>query len=261
MAKPRAILLVALTLGALASGCDREEDIVGLQPKTLNISGNWELSTRSTVPEMPPVTIAGNIAQFGRALSGAVHVDGSNCFDQQTTIHLTGEVADSNISMTSAPVGGQAITLSGRVTDTTLAGTYAINGGCANGNQGNVDGFRVPAIDGRWRFNLESRSEEMWIGSAMLTQDNASSEGSFGVSGTAEINLPCFSGTITAGMFPNPSYIVGRSVVIEIETGEGTLVFHGTADQAGKQIIGHHEVVGGSCNGEFGKALLWRFPG
>jgi hypothetical protein len=260
MAKPMAILLGAVTLGALASGCDREKDIVGLQPKGLNLSGNWEFSTTSTVPEMPPVTIAGNMAQSGGSLNGVVHVDGSNCFDQQTAIHLTGELADSNISLTSASVAGQIITLTGSVTDTTLAGTYAIHGGCANGDQGNVGGFRVPPISGRWRFNLESRSEEMWIGSAMLTQGSASSEGSFGVTGTAEINLRCFSGTVTAGAFPYPSYIVGRSVVIKIDTGDGTLVFHGTVDQARKQIIGHYQVVGGRCNGEGGRAWLWRFP-
>jgi hypothetical protein len=44
-----------------------------------------------------------------------VHVDGSNCFDPLITVGLTGTLTDSNISLTSASVNRQVITLAGTV--------------------------------------------------------------------------------------------------------------------------------------------------
>src|SRR2546426_12276328 len=71
-----------------------------------NISGNWQFSTTSTAG-MSPATIAGSIAQSGVSLTGAGHVDGSNCFDHLTTIGLTGTLTGSDNSLTSTPVNGQ----------------------------------------------------------------------------------------------------------------------------------------------------------
>ncbi len=66
-------------------------------PPQPNIAGNWQLSTRSKAG-VPPLTIAGSINQSGSSLSGAVHVDGWSCFDQQTTIDLTGTLTNLGVS-------------------------------------------------------------------------------------------------------------------------------------------------------------------
>jgi hypothetical protein len=111
---------------------------------------------------MPPLTIAGSITESGSSVTGAVHVAGGSCFDQRNVIGLTGTVTDGNVSLTSASVDGQVITFSGSITikanfADTLIGTYAINGGCANGDQGNVTGYTVGAFNGSWQLNHRGR--------------------------------------------------------------------------------------------------------
>jgi hypothetical protein len=54
---------------------------------------------------------------------------------------LTGTLTGSNISLTSASIGGQVTTLTGSITDDAFTGTYTINGGCGNRDQGNVTGI------------------------------------------------------------------------------------------------------------------------
>ena len=170
-----------------------------------------------------------------------MHLDGSNCFDQLNTISLTGTLTDGLVSLISASVDGQVITFTVNLNNTdsnALAGTYAINGGCANGDQGNVTGSKVPAINGTWRIILDI-NDALEQDRTTLAQESTGPEGSFGVNGTAFINAPsCFSGTITSGTFPSPSYIMGTSVNLEIETADGTITFLGTMDQFGTKILG-----------------------
>src|SRR6266852_9477787 len=73
----------------------------GLPAQGLNIAGNWHFSTTSTASGTPAVSIDGSINQSGSSLRGAVHVDGSNCFDRLTTVGLTGTLNGSNVSLTS----------------------------------------------------------------------------------------------------------------------------------------------------------------
>ena len=54
----------------------------GPPPLFLNIAGNWQFSMTSTNPGTSPLTIAGSINQSAVSVSGAVHVNGSNCFDR-----------------------------------------------------------------------------------------------------------------------------------------------------------------------------------
>ena len=89
---------VLLSVLGLLAGCGggaggAGAGIPGSRSHGVNITGNWQLSTTSTVPGMPPTTIAGSITQSGSSVNGAVHVDGSNCFDQLTTIGLIGSLA------------------------------------------------------------------------------------------------------------------------------------------------------------------------
>jgi hypothetical protein len=218
------------------------------------ISGGWQFSTTSTA-EMPALTIAGSFNQSGSSVRGAVHVDGGRCFDQRNVIDLTGTLTDGDISLTSASVGGQVITFAGSITvkanfPDTLTGTYAINGGCANGDQGNVTGYSVGAFNGPWYGNLTTaEGANIHWGTNQLGQVDASSEGSFGLIGDFNFDGACFnSGTLTAGTYPTPSFHLGTSVVLSIPTDNGTIAFVGTAgpDQGGL-IVGTYTVTGGSC--------------
>lgn len=197
----------------------------------------------------PPVTIAGSINQSGSAVSGAVHVGGSNCFDQPTTISLTGTLTGNNISLTSTSVGGQVTTFTGSITDTALTGTYAVTGGCADGDQGTVTGIKILSITGALSGTFTTSDKETFNVAAQVTQGGAGSEGSFGLTGTVTFGSSCFSsGTITPGTFPSGSFILGTHVAIEIKTDNGTVAFLGTANQATGEISGDYTVVGGTCD-------------
>jgi hypothetical protein len=202
--------------------------------------------------------IAGSINQSGSAVSGTVHVSSffEYCFDPLTTMGLTGALSGNNISLTSASVDGQVITFTGRITDNALTGTYTITGGCADGDQGNVAGTRVPSITGQLDGTFTSSGNETFDAVAQMTQGSASTEGSFGITGTVTFSASCLnSGTIKSGTFPSGSFIMGTSVALEIETDNGTVAFHGTANPATNEIRGDYTVLGGTCD-QTGTAVL-----
>lgn len=136
--------------------------------QSLNAAGNWQFNTTSAAG-MPPATIAGSIAQSGVSISGAVHVDGSNCFDRVTTISLTGTVTGKNISLTSTSIEGQVTTFTGTIsddqlngTDSAFTGTYTISGGCAEGDHGSVAGLKIPFIGNTLNGTFTTSSGEMF---------------------------------------------------------------------------------------------------
>jgi hypothetical protein len=219
-----------------------------------SISGDWQFSTTSTAA-MPALAIAGSIIQSGSSVSGAVHVAGGSCFDQQNVIGLTGILTDGYISLTSASVDGQVITFAGNITikanfPDTLTGMYTIDGGCAGGDQGTVTGYRVNGIDGLWYGNLTTAGgADIHWGTDQLGQVGPSSEGSIGLTGNFNFDGSCFSsGKLTPGTFPTPSFILGTSVALHIPTDNGTIDFIGTAGpDNGGLIQGTYTVTGGAC--------------
>jgi len=228
----------------------------GPPPQGLNIAGNWQINTTS-MAGMPPLTIAGSINQSGSSASGAVHIDGSNCFDPLTTVGLTGTLTGSNISLASASVAGQVTTLTGTITNNALTGTHTINGGCANGDHGNVTGSKIPLITGLLSGTFTTSGGGTFDVVADVAQSSsASSQGSFGITGTATFRTSCFSsGAITSGTFPSGSFIIGTSVALVIETDNGTVTFLGTANQNKGEISGDYTVFGGTCD-QTGTAVL-----
>ena len=235
-------------------------------PQVLSSVSNWQFSATSTVSGMPSLTIAGGITQSGSSVSGTVHVDGSSCFDRLTAISLTGTVTGDNISLTSTPVAGQVTAFTGSITDNALTGTfspgqftgtYTINGGCANGDQGNVTGIKIGYIANNLNGTFTTSGSGTFDVTGNMAQDaGVSSEGSFGITGTVSFRTSCFnSGTITRGTFPSNSFIMGRSVALKIETGNGTLAFLGTENLSTGEIIGNYTVSGGTCD-QNGTAVL-----
>jgi hypothetical protein len=186
-----------------------------------------------------------------------VHVDGSNCFDPLITVGLTGALTGGNISLTSTPVRGQVMTFTGTITNNTFTGTYSINGGCSDGEQGNVAGINVPIIGNTLNGTFTNSGGDTFDVAADVAQNSsASSDGSFGISGTATFHTSCFiSGTIASGRFPSGSFILGTSVALVIDTGNGTLAFLGTEDLAKNEISGSYTVAGGTCD-QTGTAVL-----
>ena len=222
-----------------------------------NIEGNWQFSMTSTISGAPPLTIGGSISSSGSSVSGAVHINGSNCFDPLSTAGLTGTLTGSDLSLTAASVDGQITTLTGSISDNTLTathlpgefiGTYTINGGCAGGDKGNVTGVKISSMAGNWAGDLTSETGDTNRLVVTLAQGAATSEGIFGLTGTAFFEVgTCFkSAKITSGKFPSGSYVMGNSVFLEIETDNGVIVFLGKAKGDGL-IRGNYTLAGSTC--------------
>jgi hypothetical protein len=222
------------------------------------ILGNWQFNLVSTTPGAPAVTIAGGISRNGTAVSGALHVDGSNCVDRLTTVGFTGTVSADATSLTSAAVNGQVVTFTGNFSDTDFVGTYSIKGGCADGDAGKVMGDNIPYIANNLAGTFTNSANQTFDVSGDIAQSSSfSASGSFEISGTATFDKACFkAGTIRPGTFPSGSFILGRSVNLEFETGNGALIFLGTLSQDRSEMSGNYSVSGGSCD-ESGTAVLY----
>jgi hypothetical protein len=226
--------------------------------QTPTVFGNWQFTASSTVPGKPPLTFSGSIGTAGNAVSGALHVDGSNCFDRLTTIALTGTVTAGSTSLTSAAIDGQVVTFTGNFADFAFNGTYRINGGCAGGYQGKLTGINVWNIGNNLSGTFTNSAQKTFnIMGKIAQSSSASSDGSFGITGAATFNTPCLSaGTIQPGTLPSGSFILGMSVSLEAETSNGILTFLGTLNQDGSgEISGNYIVSGGGCD-ESGTAVL-----
>lgn len=225
-------------------------------PPGVNTVSNWQFSTTSTVPGMFPLTVAGSISVSGSSVSGAMHVVGSNCFGRLTTMALTGTLTAGNLSLTSASVSGQVITFTGTFSDPgtfqpgQFTGTYAINGGCADGDQGNATGVKILYIGNILDGTFTALAGGTFSVTGDIAQDSASSSaGSFAISGTVTFNTSCFtSGTMNSGTFPSGSFITGTSVAFEIVTGNGKVAFVGTLNPATGVIDGDYTISGGTCD-------------
>ncbi len=220
-----------------------------------NIAGNWQFSTTSKVQGAPPpLTFAGSISLSGSSASGAVHVNGSNCFDPLSTVTLTGTLTGSNLSLTSTPFAGQVATLTGNISHNPLTasgqftGTYAIQGGCAAGDTGSVTGTEISSLAGNWAGDLTSETGDINRLVVTLAQGAPTSEGSFRLTGQAFFEVgTCFkSAQIVSGTFPSGSYVMGESVSLEIETDNGVIGFLGKAEGDGL-IRGNYTLADSSC--------------
>jgi hypothetical protein len=218
--------------------------------------GNWQFTAASVVPGKPPLTFAGSLSLSGTAASGlqaggALHIDGSNCFDRLTTIGFTTTLSGSSTSLTSAPVDGQVVTLTGNFIGATFNGTYRIGGGCAAGEQGMLTGSNISNIPDDLSGTFTNSAQKTFSIVAKINQsDTASSDGSFPITGTATFDAPCFSaGTIQPGTFPSGSFILGETVALEVETGKGILTFLGNLSDSGSgEVSGNYTVSGGGCD-------------
>lgn len=145
-------LMTVVALGASALFCGCGHGLKGAMPEPgtnaamLNVAGNWEFSTMPSLTGKTPMTMTGRITQTGTAVSSELRVNGTSCFSRQSTVSLTGSLDQGNLSLTSAAVNGQVVTVNGSFDNAGFAGTYKISGGCANGDNGIVVGTSTPSI-------------------------------------------------------------------------------------------------------------------
>lgn len=225
-------------------------------------SGNWEFKLTSSAG-MPPLTISGNINAATSSLNGVVHLSGSTCFDPTTTIALTGTLSSAgDVRLSSATVAGQVISLNGTVNGNGLNGTYSVGGGCAGGDQGSFTGNAIPYIANSLNGMFTSSTGQTFEVTGDIAQNaSPNSDGSYGIEGTATFSGSCLSsGTLISGSAQSGSFILGTSVAFQIQTGNGTVVFLGTLNQATGAIDGSYMLSGGTCDQSGTAALIVSSP-
>jgi hypothetical protein len=255
--------LVALELSILVAGCGGgaifyiSTGQFGPPPNIVIIVGNWEFVTTPNAMGKLPETLAGSLSQSGTSVSGVVHLAGSSCFDQMAAVAVTGSVNGSSSSLTSAPVNGQVVKLTGSFNKSVFNGTYVIKGGCANGETGKVAGANIPAIANQMSGTFTDTAQKTFSATGDIAQSgNANPDGSFGIEGTATFDTACFKkGILRAGTASSGSFIMGKTVALEFDTDNGTLIFAGRLSDDGRTISGNYTVAGGTCT-ESGSAVL-----
>ncbi len=257
-------IILALSVAGLFCGCGGAP---GTAPKSsapapsaphATTPGNWQFTAPSTIPGKAPVTLAGSLSYTGGALSGTLHVEGSDCFDRLTSIGFTNAATGTSTSLTSSAVDGQVITLSGSFDDYTFNGTYSIKGGCAAGQQGSMTGVNINNIGANLSGTFTNSAQKTFKVAGVIAQSgSASSDGNFPITGTVTFDTPCLSaGTIQPGTFPAGSFILGESVALEVDNSKSTLTFLGNLSDSGSGAVsGNYIVSGGGCD-DSGTAVL-----
>jgi hypothetical protein len=142
-----------------------------------------------------------------------------NCYSSSQTVAFTGTVKGKNVTLTSASVGGQVISIIATGTAGSLTGSYSIAGGTTcNGDSGSLTATPVPSINGTWGGLILSPGGVSQGGSnaalaiAFTQATNASSDGTFALTGTLTFtNSICSTGgTIPAGI----AFIAGPYIVV-----------------------------------------------
>lgn len=230
---------------------------------TSDLEHSWQLAIQreSSSPGAQPFSIAGSISQSGATVSGALHIDGSNCFDRLITRGLAGDVEADTTTLAITGMDGQLVALTGHFSNATFTGTYTIHDGCADSDEGAVTGINVPTVTNllSGTFTDKSAQQTFHITGAIAQSDSASREGSYAITETAPstFDTACFgTATIRSGTFPSGSFILGTSVALEFDTRNGIITFSGTLSQDRTQINGNYAVAGGTCDQTGTAALL-----
>jgi hypothetical protein len=202
------------------------------------------------------------VTDSGSTISGTVEVNNSSCIDPAPAIAISGNIIGETVTLTSANINSQVITLTLSGSANALTGKYAIAGsGCAGGDSGIVTGVLVPSITGTWKGTLISNAAgNPQIGVIALitelTNSNVALPGTFPLTGTVAFSgSSCFN----TGSMTVLSIITGRLIETVVSNNDGsTLTFTGTLlDPAtATQMSGTYSINGGGCIGDSGAATF-----
>ena len=258
---PIVAMISFLCLGCGGGGGNSTSNTVSTPttPSVPAITGNWSITATSVV-SVGTVAVGGSLVSSGTEFLGVVHVLNSSCYNINTDVAVAGTItAGTNaLTLTSAPIGGQVITVNGTISaagNSLSAGTYTITGGCATGDHGSVTGFIAPAFTNTYSGSFTSISGPV-ITISVTTSQGAfpDADGLFHLTGTVTFqNSTCFnSGTITG------SAVAGSFFQVTLTTNTGaTVLFVGNiTDSTGKTITGTYQVTGGICGGDSGNGSI-----
>lgn len=209
----------------------------------VNMAGNWQFTGNSTTFGYT-FTASGQVNQTKSSISGTLSLSGSPC---ARTADFSGTLNGTSLSAT-LNESGQNVSFTGTVSadGNSLSGTYAApSGGCTNGDTGTWSGSRVSMLNGLFRGTLAAENGLPANVIAEFKDDGGH------VIGTATLtNSLCFQSLNLTGT------VSGANVELQSSEETQSLMFRGTFDQQNKSLALNYSVLGGSCAGESGKAIL-----
>lgn len=234
----------------------------------VNMTGNWQFTAAPTHGPLPFSSLSGVVnedtTQQGSDYSTVSLLPTSTgCYAGVGPVSLQGGVSGAGLlNVSSFEVNGQILAIDG-IEDSlgdTFNGTYTVRGGCADGNGGTLAGVRYAALTGSFTGALTAHpGQDMQL---ELSQDTrGTGMASFLVTGSAAfLGFGCFTeGTLPAG---GAGAVSGTSASLTFSTNDpngAEVRMLGTFDPlAARLTLNSVQVVGGSCPGPLGAAVLTR---
>jgi hypothetical protein len=209
--------VLAGVLALVLSGCGANSNLALTQ-------GNWSITATPTGNiANNNFFIGGNLTQNGSSLAGTMSVVSSpNCFAPSQTVTFTGTVKGKNVTLTSASVGGEVVSVKATGTSgSALTGTYSIAGGTTcNGQTGTITASPVPSISGTWSGPIVgdfNGDPSVTLSIALTEAATASTDGTFALTG----NLTYTGSTCSVSGIIDSSFIAGPYVVLNATTDDG----------------------------------------
>jgi hypothetical protein len=210
--------LLSLLAGIFAlvlTGCGASNNLALTQ-------GNWSMT--ATPSAGATFYIGGNLTQSGTNVVGTMYVISfPNCYSPSQTVAFTGTVKGKTVTLTSASVGGQVISVIATGTAGSLTGTYSIAGGTTcNGDSGTLTATPVPSISATWSGPIVSQGGQSTLALAFTQATTASTDGTFAITGTGTYtNSTCFSTATISSAF-----VAGPYLVVQGTTDDGGNFFY-----------------------------------
>ena len=212
--------LLSLLAGVFAlvlTGCGASNNLA-LAP------GNWSMT--ATPGGAAVFYIGGNLTQSGTNLAGTMHIANSLCYSPSEIVAFTGTVKGSNVTLTSASVGGEVLSVTASGTAGSLTGTYSIAGGTnCIGQTGAIVANPVPSISGTWSGPIVDGNNDpnAKLTIALTQAATASADGTFAVTGnlTYTGSTCSVSGTLSADTDTNSPYTVTVSATSSAASSTG----------------------------------------
>lgn len=233
-------------------------------PDYIYLSRNWSFTATPTKGgSTTPYTVSGVIDE--QPGSGGSHYVtsvlqiGSPCYAGSEIVPSDGSVTGTRIQTSSFNVASQVLSLDAQKdsTATHLSGTYAITGGCANGESGNISGQSYSALSGSYSGTLQGQAAKS-ITLNVTQEPFGTGVGTFVVSGTARFTgFSCFTqGTLGT----TDAYVRGNAVTLLFNANDpqgAQVTLSGTIDAAAATFtVTSATVTGGTCAGSLGNVTL-----
>ena len=263
------VWLLVLPILLCVSGCATTP-----QPQTPpaspagDLTGNWQATVSSSTGS-PVSAFAGSVAETGSTSDSgqytlAILQFQGPCFTASPLVPMQGNLKATVLGLNSYTVNGQGVNIqaTANATGTALAGTYSVQGGCANGATGSFSAARYTALTGTYAGQVAVAGSPANKAVLTLTQGtDPTGSGTFLLTGTLSLaGTGCSLNATAATSMANA--VRGSQAALSLSATDGSggvATISGTFDPAASIFTpAVFTVQGGSCAGSYASSPLPR---